>query len=119
MGLHESCTKWISSYLSDRTQITKFDNMESDKEKVLSGVPQGSILGPILFIIFTSDLSKEVADCWFAAYADDAVLLVSAKTPKQLKTKIETSIKAVQDWYTKNGLLINSDKTVYDCKTAR
>ena len=113
MGLHESCTKWISSYLSDRTQITKFDNMESDKEKVLSGVPQGSILGPILFIIFTSDLSKEVADCRFAAYADDAVLLVSAKTPKQLKTKIETSITAVQDWYTKNGLLINSDKTEF------
>ena len=67
-GLHKSCTSWIGSYLSERTQITKFEAVESDKAKVLFGVPQGSILGPILFIIFTADLAK------FVAYADDAAL---------------------------------------------
>ena len=80
---------------------------------MLSGVPQGSILGPILFIIFTADLAKSVEECKFVAYADDAALLVSAPTPKQLKDKIESSIEAVQHWYTNNGLLINSDKTEF------
>ena len=112
-GLQRSCTEWIGSYLSERTQVTKFATTESDKEMVLSGVPQGSILGPILFIIFTTDLAKEVTECKFVAYADDAALLVSAGTTRQLKIKIESSIKKVQDWYTKNGLLINSDKTEF------
>ena len=112
-GIQRSCTTWIGSYLSGRTQVTKFETAESDKEMVLSGVPQGSILGPILFIIFTADLAKEVTDCKFVAYADDAALLVSAGTTKQLKMKIESNIKKVQDWYTKNGLLINSDKTEF------
>ena len=113
MGLHKDCTEWIGSYLAERTQITKFNTIESDKEMVLSGVPQGSILGPILFIIFTADLAKHVDQCKFVAYADDAALLVSAPTPKQLKTRIESSVEAVQDWYTNNGLLINSDKTEF------
>ena len=87
----------------------KFSTIESDKANVLSGVPQGSILGPILFICFTTDLAKEVSQCKFVAYADDAALLVSASTMTQLKHKIESSVNAAQEWYTRNGLLINSE----------
>ena len=113
IGLHKSTVAWINSYLSERTQTTKFSTIESAKEKVLAGVPQGSILGPILFIAFTTDLAQAVTECKFVAYADDAALLVSASSLKDLKTKIESSISAVQSWYTRNGLLINSDKTEF------
>ena len=78
-----------------------------------SGVPQGSILCPILFIAFTTDLAKEVAGCKVVAYADDAALLVSSPSIRQLRRQIESCIGKVQKWYTENGLLINSDKTEF------
>ena len=52
LGLHKASTAWIASYLTDRTQTTKFSTVESEKEKILAGVPQGSIMGPVLFIRF-------------------------------------------------------------------
>ena len=113
MGFHKSCINWIKSYLSHRTQITKFSSVESDEEVVQSGVPQGSILGPVLFIAYTADLAQDIKGCKFVAYADDAALLLSATTTVDLKRKIETTINLVRDWYTRNGLQINADKTEY------
>ena len=113
LGLHKASTAWIGSYLSERTQTTKFAKVSSDEERVLAGVPQGSILGPILFIAFTADLAEELQGCKVVAYADDAALLVSAPTWKQLKHKIETSVRQAQNWYTRNGLQINSAKTEF------
>ena len=112
LGLHKVCTAWIGSYLTDRTQATKFSSITSDEEKVLAGVPQGSILGPILFIAFTADLAETV-HCKVVAYADDAALLVSAPTWKQLKLRIEDNVVQAQAWYTANGLQINSTKTEF------
>ena len=113
LGLHRMSTTWIGSYLSERTQSTKFSSVTSDEDRVLAGVPQGSILGPILFIAFTADLAREMDGCKVVAYADDAALLISATSWKQLKHKIETNVKNAQSWYTKNGLLINSEKTEF------
>ena len=113
LGLHKTCTEWIGLYLSERTQSTSFSSTTSDEDKVLAGVPQGSILGPILFISFTADLAMELDECKVVAYADDAALLVSAPSWKALKVKIENNISQAQNWYCKNGLLINSDKTEF------
>ena len=68
-------------------------------------------MGPILFIAFTADLAQDIPECKFVAYADDAALLISGKITDELIQKIESSINLVQQWYTKNGLLINADKT--------
>ena len=76
-------------------------------------MPQGSILGPILFIAFTADLAKAVPDCKIVAYADDAAILVSASKMNDLQDKIETSLTWVQGWYTSNGLIINPSKTEF------
>ena len=70
-------------------------------------------MGPILFIAFTTDLAQEVTNCKFVAYADDAALLVSAASLNELKIKIESSVGAVQKWYSSNGLQINSEKTEF------
>ena len=103
----------MKSYLSKRTQVTNFPGVTSDICEVESGIPQGSILGPILFIAFTADLAKAIKDCKIVAYADDAVLIVSAMTTNILKEKIETCLQSVQEWYTLNGLLINPSKTEF------
>ena len=113
MGLGSDCTSWIQSYLSNRTQVTSFPGQTSDVCTIESGVPQGSILGPILFIAFTTDLAKEVPESKIVAYADDAAILVSASNLETLQTRIEKILQQVQEWYTSNGLLINPSKTEY------
>ena len=113
MGMSSSCTTWIKSYLSNRTQVTSFPSQTSEVCEIESGVPQGSILGPILFIAFTADLANEIPESKIVAYADDAAVLVSATDLQSLQTRIETVLQKVQQWYTSNGLLINPTKTEY------
>ena len=98
MGFHEECTRWIKSYLAERSQVTKFSNISSDKETVKSGVPQGSILGPVLFIAYTSDFAAAMPGCKVVAYADDAAILTSSKNVASLKTKIEKLLDQAMKW---------------------
>ena len=111
LGLGTNSLNWCESYLTGRTQRTKFKHYKSKEETVTAGVPQGSILGPVLFISFTNDLPESFPNCKIMSYADDTQLLVSAKTTKQIKKLLENIIHAAQLWYTKNGLLINASKT--------
>ena len=73
LNLNVPSIKFIKSYLENRKQITKFSNYISNEEKIKSGVPQGSILGPLLFLCFVNDL-PEIFDknCEFLSYADDS-----------------------------------------------
>ena len=83
----------------------------STEARVEAGVPQGSVLGPVLFIAFTSDFHKSLKDCKVKAYADDTQLLVRAKSVEELKVKIEETINEAQGWYLNNSLKINPTKT--------
>ena len=85
LGIGSQSLHWCESYLKDRTQQTKFKKYTSSEATVTSGVPQGSILGPILFICFTNDLPEVFNNCKIMSYADDTQILVSAKTGKQIK----------------------------------
>jgi hypothetical protein len=111
LGLGGECLAWIKSYLHNRKQRTKFRSFESEEETVLSGIPQGSIIGPLLFICFTNDLAEEFEDCKMVAYADDTQLIVDAPNINQLKTKIEKVIKTAQTWYEHNSMKNNIGKT--------
>ena len=111
LGIGEECLNWIKSYLKDRKQRTKFKNFTSTEETVVSGIPQGSIIGPLLFICFTNDLSAEFTDCKIVAYADDSQLIVDAENIVQLKSKIEKVIKTAQKWYEANSMKNNIGKT--------
>ena len=111
LGLGNTSLGWCKSYLSGRTQRTKFKNYISEEETVTSGVPQGSILGPIMFICFMNDMTKNFKNCKVMSYADDSQILVSAKSTCQIKKRLEELIKIAQQWYTENSLLNNGSKT--------
>ena len=111
LGYGENCLKWVKSYLCERKQRTKFKSFTSTEETVVSGIPQGSIIGPLLFICFTNDLAEVFTDCTMVAYADDTQLVVYAKNLSQLKMKIEQVIKTAQAWYEANSMKNNIGKT--------
>ena len=111
-NLNSDSIDFLQSYLSNRKQVTKFDDYTSTVEDVKSGVPQGSILGPFLFLCFVNDLPDIFKNvCKFMAYADDTQLLVYDKTLEGLKEKIESVINLAQNWYNKNGMKNNSSKS--------
>ena len=73
--------------------MVNFKNNVSDPEVVKSGVPQGSILGPLLFILFMNDIPLERIEVVLEVYADDSTISVSGKTIKEIKTKLNTSAR--------------------------
>ena len=112
LNINVDSINYIKSYLNHRTQVTKFSNLISEENKIKSGVPQGSILGPLLFLCFVNDLPHIFeGKCEFLSYADDTQLIVTAENARSLKSKIEEVIDLAQKWYTKNGLKNNSDKS--------
>ena len=112
LGLKTEAVLYIKSYLANRKQVTKFQNFTSKEEIVQSGIPQGSILGPLLFLCFTNDLARVFEnECKMVAYADDTQLIIEADNITQLKKKIEQVITTAQKWYRDNSMKNNIGKT--------
>ena len=111
MGLHGNTVSWIESYLHSRKQKTSFKHITSAENEVTSGVPQGSIMGPILFLCFTNDLINAFPEETVISYADDSQFVVTGKSMKQIKCKLENVIKKAEEWYKENSLMSNPSKT--------
>ena len=104
--------KWIQSYLKNRKQCVKFGKVISDEEYVESGVPQGSILGPLLFITCTDDLPFVLNDYETFSYADDTqIMVITGKSIMEIQKKLIEALKKANKYYNNNSLLNNISKT--------
>ena len=87
-GVSGSELLWITDYLFNRTQTLEMNNTFSTKENIMSGVPQGSILGPLLFIVFFNDFNDFVCQSKVIQYADDTVIFFAAKSTNIIESTL-------------------------------
>jgi hypothetical protein len=114
-GVDGTALKWISSYLENRSQYVKLNGVESPINFLQAGVPQGSVLGPVLFSAFIAPLA-DLIDSFNVAhhqYADDANLYHSFSAPDQLGCikHMSDCLESVNYWFLSNGLLVNPGKS--------
>ena len=110
-GFRGSFLKFIMSFLKDRQYFVNANGINSDIETLNIGVPQGSTLGPLLFLIYINDMKNSSILLKFLQFADDTTLLFSCKDFNHLKLVLESESEKVIDWLSANKLIINLKKT--------
>ena len=110
-GIRGLAASWFKSYLHERSQYVSFNSISSDPRTLSCGVPQGSILGPLLFLIYINDFPSAVTQSTVFLYADDANCFVNSKNILEAITKINLQISKIESWTHANKLTINTEKT--------
>ena len=104
---------WFKSYLSLRSQYVKFNNVTSNKETSPIGVPQGTILGPILFLVYVNDFAQCFKQCKCIMYAEDTTIYFGIDNPDRLQTTIQNGLSEASKWLTENCLVVNASKSEF------
>ena len=110
-GIRGKALAWFSSYLSNRTQCVSVNGHISSHLKVTCGVPQGSVLGPLLFLIYINDLPKSSKKLSFYLFADDTNIYFESENLSQLEKVVNNELKHIKKWLDVNKLALNVDKT--------
>ena len=112
-GVRGKANEWIKDYLSNRQQYCTFNGTKSRTETITCGVPQGSILGPLLFLLYINDLGYISEKLTAIMFADDSNIFVSHKDPKILEQNINKELQHIVNWLNSNRLSLNILKTHY------
>ena len=112
-GIRGIFLKWFESYLSGRTQYVVFDGVQSETHRVDCGVPQGSILGPLLFILNMNDICNVSKLMFTILYADDTCVLLRGTDLSKLIKLINSELNLLSTWFKSNKLSLNTGKTFY------
>ena len=109
-GFDENSFQWFNSYLNDRIQYAKVNGRVPNSRITLCGVPQGSILGPLLFIIYINDLNKYITECHPNLYADDTALYNSSPLYVDFMLSLRLETATLNQWMLANKLTLNVKK---------
>ena len=109
-GIEHAEQRWIQNYLTQRSQMACFEGELSQEEKITYGVPQGSILGPLLFQIHINNVHLHIENCKTIMYADDTVHLFSDKTEAEINKAVNYDANLLHTWFCNNGLILNSNR---------
>ena len=112
-GIRGVVNDWFSSYLSGRLQTTKVEMTVSSKATTPCGVPQGSVLGPLLFLIYINDIPNSSSKLSFCLFADDTNMLFADNNLRSLEATVNNELKNVCDWLTANKLTLNTKKSYF------
>ena len=104
---------WFRNYLQNRTQYVSYLGSKSELQNITCGVPQGSILGPLLFILYVNDITHTSNILDFILFADDTTILYSHKNINSQINLINEELKEVSNWFRANKLSVNASKTNY------
>ena len=112
-GIRGIALNWIKSYLANREQFVTVSGKDSSRRLMSYGVPQGSILGPLFFIIYINDLPGISNLAKFILYADDANIIITGKNTMEISEKLAVVTNMLLEWVDSNGLALNLKKTNY------
>ena len=110
-GIRNTVLRWCSNYLTNRFQCTYANGVTSDMLPVTCGVPQGSVLGPLFFLVFVNDVQGALDECGIKLYADDTVLYQSGINCEEAVVNLQGSVNKFANWCEVNSLTINISKT--------
>ena len=111
LGLSARSVCWFTSYLCNRKQLTLVNNAMSSILPITTGVPQGSILGPLLFLIFINDIETSIKHSNIKLYADDTALYKASNDSNISQLRLQSDINSLKVWCDRNKLTINVNKT--------
>lgn len=113
--LHPKIIKWIQSFLMDRSQTVVINGHSSYSSKILSGVPQGTVLGPILFLIFINDMELCINHSIIRCFADDTRISKSIISQSDVSL-LQDDLNNIIEWSNKNNMSLHKDKFEYVCQ---
>ena len=113
IGVRGIALQLFKSYLKARKQYTHFRSVKSKENSISFGIPQGSILGPLLFLIYINDFPENLKTCNSILFADDTTLLFHDSDPKNLLSTINSELEIATKWFSANKLSLNVTKTNY------
>ncbi|XP_057299399.1 uncharacterized protein LOC130630019 [Hydractinia symbiolongicarpus] len=109
-GINGTTHEWFSDYLFNRKQMCVVENSKSDLMSVTCGVPQGSILGPLLFLVYFNDLNECLKNSIDIEFADDTVIYIAGANKCIIENLLNNDLKNVSSYFEENGLVINLKK---------
>ena len=112
MGISGKILNWITTFLTNRNQTVVVDGAKSTPELVQSGVPQGSVIGPLLFLIMLGDIDQGVASAYVSSFADDTRVLGKVVNNQDVEN-LQSDLDTIYQWSNANNALFNSDK--FEC----